>query len=65
MSADGKKPLELRLFDYSPANPMKIALPANEAERRALQTRLKGEHGRPVHVLSALGQKFDDVSEWP
>jgi hypothetical protein len=64
MSADGKKTSELRGFDYSPANPMKIAPPANEAERRALQARLEREHGRRVDVLSGLGQKFDDVSEW-
>src|ERR1035438_4592752 len=38
MSADGKKASELRSFDYSPANPMKIAPPANEAERLALQS---------------------------
>jgi hypothetical protein len=54
MSADGKKALELRLFDCSPANPMKIAPPANEAERRALQARLEREHGRRVDVLKNL-----------
>ena len=30
---------------------MKIAPPANEAERRALQARLEREHGRRVDVL--------------
>jgi len=30
---------------------MKIAPPANEAERRALQARLEREHGRSVDVL--------------
>ena len=51
MSADGKKASEFGGFDYNPGNPMKIAPPANEAERRALQARLEREHGRRVDVL--------------
>ena len=43
---------------------MKIAPPASEAERRALQARLEREHAKRVDVLSGLGHKFDDVSEW-
>jgi hypothetical protein len=52
MSADGRKALELRDFGYSPASPMKIALPASEAKRRALQARLERERGRRVDVLN-------------